>query len=98
MVIYGRHIQGGREQAIAAPRDLAVFRKDAIRTQTFGGSRNRHSGPPHAFAHFVLVSGHRLALPVILRTNLETCPVVCATRHVFDRRSHAARRERTVQQ
>ena len=30
----------------------------------------------------MLVSGHRTALPVTLRTNLETCPVVCAARHV----------------
>ena len=97
VVIYGKHIQGGREQAMAAPRDLAVFRKDAIRTQIFGGSRNRHSGPPQTFARFVLVSGHRLALPVTLRTNLETCPVVCAARNVFHRRSHAVRRVGTVQ-
>ncbi len=82
VVIYGQHIRGGREQAIAAPRDLAVFRKDAIRTQIFGGSRNRHSGPPQIVARFALVSVHRTALPVTLRTNLETCPVVCAARRV----------------
>ena len=75
-------IRRGRELAMAAPRDLAVFRKDANSTQIFGGSRNRHSGTPQTFARVVLVSGHRTALPVTLRTNLETCPVVCAARHV----------------
>ena len=63
VVIYGRHIRGGREQAIAAPRDLAVFRKDAIRTQIFGGSCNRHSGPPQIVARLALVNVHRTAYP-----------------------------------
>ena len=62
--------------------DIPPYRKDAIHTPIIGGSRNRHSGTPQTFARVVLVSGHRIALPVTLRTNLETCPVVCATRHV----------------
>ena len=63
------------------PSSIAVNRK-FTHTPIIGGSRNRHSGSPQTFALVVLVSGPRTALLVTLRTNLETCPVVCAARHV----------------